>query len=333
MSSYAELLEEFKQEEILANETFSSLASYLESVTDFVNEEVDFNVTISLEEAVSGEIKDKAAKISASAKKAVDALIAKLEGFVEKVKDALKKYVAKAKATIANKGNEAMKKVLASNEAKLGKEIKLQLIKPADLSGLYKKLNAAADNCVAAAKSRNGEVIVSAATKGTIKAFSADISAIAKDETKNGDSVKAVYNDYVGNILEWLNAAISILTKKTDEAQKCAKEGIKELKKIKDEEGNADTQTIARLSDAYSCAMKISTYAFNFMFGVLTIATKNSAKIALAAVDAKGNSIAKAVKAGTDKAKDTVKGKATEVADKVKEKLPKKGAAEEQPEA
>lgn len=328
MSSYAELLEESKQEEMLANETFSSLASYLESVTDFVNEDVDFNVTISLEEAVSGEIKDKAAKIGASIKKTIDSLIARLEAFKEKIADALKRFVAKAKATIAQKGNDAMKNILQKNDAKIGKEIKLQHIRTADVTGLYKKLNIAADNCLAAAQSLDGKVIVSAATKGTIKAFSADISAIAKEETKNGDAVKAIYSTYVGSLLDWVEKAIPTLTNKTDEAQKAATAGIKELKKVKDDDGNknVDSQAIARLSDAYSCAMKISTYAFNFMFGLLTIATKNSAKIALAAVDAEGKSIAKAVKAAPGKAKD----KATEVAGKVKDKLPKKAAAEEE---
>ena len=57
MSGYAALLENYLEEEKYANDTFAGIASCLESLTDFVNEDVNFDMTISLTEAETGDIK------------------------------------------------------------------------------------------------------------------------------------------------------------------------------------------------------------------------------------------------------------------------------------
>ena len=85
MSGYAALLENYLEEEKYANDTVSNISSCLESLTDFVNEEVNFEMTISLTEAEGGEIKEKAKKVSAAIKNGIAKLIKKLEEFKDKV--------------------------------------------------------------------------------------------------------------------------------------------------------------------------------------------------------------------------------------------------------
>lgn len=69
MSSYETLLENYNIEEKYANDSFSNMMTCFESLNVFANEDVNFDVIISLEEAESGKIKDTAAKVKEAAKR------------------------------------------------------------------------------------------------------------------------------------------------------------------------------------------------------------------------------------------------------------------------
>ena len=126
--SYAAMLENYLEEEKYANDTFAGISSCLESLTSFVNEDVNFEMTISLTEAESGDIKEKDKKVSAAIKNGISKLISKLEAFIGKIGEAVKRFVAKAKVTIAQSGNEALKKMISNNKYNIGKDIKVKII-------------------------------------------------------------------------------------------------------------------------------------------------------------------------------------------------------------
>ena len=85
-----------------------------------------------------------------------------------------------------------------------------------------------------------------------------------------------------------------------------------------------NSESIAAVNGISSDLMRLTTGALNYSMSLLTLATKNGAKIALAAVDATGKAAAVATKnaanAAKEKAgevKDTAKAKAQEVAGKI----------------
>ena len=310
MSSYATLLDECAKEEIYANETFSSLGSYLESVTNFVNEDVNFEVTISLDEAVSGEIKDKAGKIGATVKRAIASLIAKLEQFREKIADAVKRFVSKAKVTIASKGNEAMKKLLNDNTAKLQKDIKVKEIKHDGKSGkactdaIFRKAITLGQNVYKNIKDIEDKIAGGVdATAASYKSLE-DITALKNDVTtsevavdtvvESGTTVVEAYKTFVDDYFTSINLHLGAVQDTCKLARNTAKTLIASLKKAEKEEATSASISIA---SAYaSDVMKISTYTVTYASSILTMATKNSAKIALAAG-------VNAVKEAPDKAK------------------------------
>ncbi len=325
MSSYATLLDECAQEEMYANETFSSLGSYLESVTNFVNEDVNFEVTISLDEAVSGDIKDKAGKIGASVKKAIDSLIAKLQEFITKIGEAVKRFVSKAKVTITQKGNVAMKKLLNDSTAKLKKEVKLKEISyngksaKSCVDDIFNKAAKAAST-VYGNIDKIADKLETFEDPSDVTRVTAEIEALSEDITKSSvvkeatvpaaSTVSAAYKLYVDQYFVSIEGNLSGVQEICKKAQDHAKALIKSLNKAKSADGKMtaegsalktmDVKAITVAKDHASDAMKISTYTVNFAATVLTMATKNSAKIALAAG---GN----AVKEAPDKAKDAGK--------------------------
>lgn len=311
MSSYAALLENYLEEEKYANDTFSSISSCLESLTSFVNEEVNFEMTISLTEAEDG-IKEKDKKVSSAIKKGISTLIQKLEAFISKISEAVKRFIAKAKITISQCGNEALKKMISNNKFVIGKDIKVKTISFNGKNGsklvdfIYTEaLKAAGDIYVSAQKAAqdiaDGATSISTPrNKDILDALCVDIagSEVSKvEEIKAADkkAVKDVYNEYVGCYLDSVKTHLSAVESTCKDAQAKCKEIIKALKKVENgEKVNADA--IAAVSGMSGDAMKISTYIVNYSMSILTLATKNGAKLALAAVDATGKAAATAVK-------------------------------------
>ena len=119
---------------------------------NFVNEDVNFEMTISLTEAENGDIKEKNKKISTAIKNGIDKLIKKLEEFSAKISEATKRFIAKAKVTIAQKGNEALKKMISNNKYVIGKDIKVRAVKVDGVKGakvaegIYKAVDDANNN-------------------------------------------------------------------------------------------------------------------------------------------------------------------------------------------
>lgn len=332
MASYATLLEEANIEEKYQNETFSELASYLESVTAFVNEDVEFNVMISLTEAESGEIKEKDSKISKAVKNGIQNLITRIEKFITMIGDAVKRFVAKAHVVIASKGNNAMAKMLKDNSLTIGKDITLTSVikrvdktsgNSKDIDTLLKKAEDAAKALATTTAKINANTLKSItdarsekelkAADDVIEAFSEDIatakhSDAAQIKANEAKKVSEVYAKYVANILDPLGAHLKKIESTCHDGQKAGKEVIATLKKTKDNEASAEL--LKGINDYMGRLMKLDAAAVNFASRLLTIATKNSAKIALAAVDAQGRSAAAAVSGKVKDAKDTVSRKA-----------------------
>lgn len=324
MSSYATLLEEHFEEEMLSNDTFSNISSCLESLTGFVNEEVNFEMTISLEEAVSGNIKDKAAKISGSVKTAISNLIKKLIAFSEKIADATKRFTTKAKVVIAQCGNEALKKMIGNNKAVIGKDIKVRelkyngnkgasVVKAIYDQGIKSSVNILSNLAKAAADLEKGEPISINRDTSVIDAMAEDITkskvgTLTMISSAKNVTVKSAYDEYVGCYLDSVKSMLPTIQSTCNDAKKQASALVKSLKKTENG-AEVNAEAIASISAAASDAMKISTYILNYAMSILTIATKNGAKIALAAVDADGKAVVASVKAAPGKAKDAIDAK------------------------
>ena len=337
--SYAAMLENYLEEEKYANDTFAGISSCLESLTSFVNEDVNFEMTISLTEAESGNIKEKDKKVSAAIKNGISKLISKLEAFIEKIGEAVKRFIAKAKVTIAQKGNETLKKMLSNNGYVIGKDVKVRAVKVNGVKGakvaegIYKAVtdannaiskeiisiqNAMSDG-KAVSVNRNKEVIDTLSTS----LEKSDATTLELISAVKKWSVKDAYQEYVGQYLDVVSNNISKIDGQAKESQKYCKEIIKTLKKA--ENGSEiNAESIAAVNGISSDLMRLATGALNYSMSLLTLATKNGAKIALAAVDATGKAAAVATKnaanTAKDKAgeiKDNAKAKAQEVAGKI----------------
>ena len=332
MSGYAALLENYLEEEKYANDTFAGISSCLESLTDFVNEDVNFDMTISLTEAETGDIKEKDKKVSAAIKNGIGKLIGKLEAFIGKIGEAVKRFIAKAKVTIAQCGNEALKKMISNNEYIIGKDIKVRAVKVNGVKGaevaqgIYQAVtdannaiskeiisiqNAISDGSTVSVN-RNKEVIDTLSTSFE----KSDATTLELISSAKKESVKKAYQEYVGQYLDVVSHNISKIDGQAKESQKYCKEIIKVLKKA--ENGSEiNSESIAAINGISSDLMRLATGALNYSMSLLTLATKNGAKIALAAVDATGKAAAGAVKAKAGEIKDNAKAKGQEVAEKI----------------
>ena len=328
MSGYAALLENYLEEEKYANDTFAGISSCLESLTDFVNEDVNFDMTISLTEAETGDIKEKDKKVSAAIKNGISKLIGKLEAFIGKIGEAVKRFIAKAKVTIAQKGNEALRKMISNNGYVIGKDIKVRAIKVNGVKGakvaegIYKAVtdannaiskeiisiqNAISDGSTVSVN-RNKEVIDTLSTSFE----KSDATTLELISSAAKWTVKKAYQEYVGQYLDVVSNNIGKIDGQAKESQKYCKEIIKVLKKA--ENGSEiNSESIAAINGISSDLMRLTTGALNYSMSLLTLATKNGAKIALAAVDETGKAAAGAVKAKAGE----IKAKGQEVAGKV----------------
>ena len=323
MSGYDALLENYFAEEQYANDTFAGISSCLESLTAFVNEDVNFEATISLTEAENGTIKDKAATIGRAAKAGLDKLVEKIKAFVGKIREAVHRYVTKAKIVIAQGGNEAIKKIIANNDYKVGKDIKVKTISSNGKEGstltdyIYKEALASAGKIyISAANSAeslaNGETEIKIDRDSQIlDTLKEDITSsnVASDVTlaaADGITVKSVYPKYVGQYLDSVKKYLPAVESTIKDAQNNCNKIIKSLKKAKDGD-KVNASAITEVSSIIGDLMKMSTYIVNYSMSILTLATKNSAKLALAAVDASGRHAAQAVKEAPGKAKEAIK--------------------------
>ena len=332
MSGYATLLENYLEEEKYANDTFAGISSCLESLTDFVNEDVNFDMTISLTEAETGDIKEKDKKVSAAIKNGIGKLISKLEAFIGKIGEAVKRFIAKAKVTIAQCGNEALRKMISNNEYIIGKDIKVRALKVNGSKGddvakaIYQAVtdanNAISKEIVSIQNAiANGNTVSVNRNKEVIDTLStsfekSDATTLELISSAAKWTVKKAYQEYVGQYLDVVSNNISKIDGQAKESQKYCKEIIKVLKKA--ENGSEiNSESITAINGISSDLMRLATGALNYSMSLLTLATKNGAKIALAAVDATGKAAAGAVKAKAGEIKDNAKAKGQEVAGKI----------------
>lgn len=319
MSGYDALLENHFAEEKYENDTFFNISSYLESLTAFVNEDVNFEATISLNEAEDGAVKDKSATFGKAVKAGIRKLIEKIGSFIAKIKEAVHRYVTKAKIVIAQGGNKAIKKIIANNDYKIGKDIKLKTISFTGKEGasltdyIYKEALASAGKIYTSAANAaqdladgKKEFTVVRDTQ-ILDTLNVDIAAsnVAKDTTisaADNITVKSIYPKYVGDYLDCVKQNLPAVESTIKDAQNKCNQIIKFLKKAENGGQNANSAAITQVSAIVGDLMRISTYIVNYSMSILTLATKNSAKLALAAVDATGKHVATVVKGTKDKA-------------------------------
>ncbi len=306
MSSYETLLENYNIEEKYANDSFSNMMACFESLNAFANEDVNFEVTISLEEAESGKIKDTAAKVAEAAKRTVGTLEKKVSEFITRIKDALSRFIAKAKISIANKGNAALKKMLGNSELVIGKDIKLKAFKDRNSNtAIYKQ----ADNAISridyacfhlydADVMDEIQSLVDTLGDSVAKSNIVENTVLKADENMK---VKDAFVKYVDPLLEDTKDNLNNAQKSVNNCIKFLKGDIdfckKEIKKQDNTYGKGSGKEMLGeyLDNARKCiplVMKISTRYINYVATVLIMGTSNASKIALAAVDAKGKSVA-----------------------------------------
>jgi actin-related protein len=298
MSSYETLLENYNIEEKYANDSFSNMMACFESLNAFANEDVNFEVVVSLEEAESGKIKDTAGKIKEAAKRTAKAIEKKVSEFIVKIKDALSRFIAKAKITVANKGNAALKKMIGNSELVIGKDIKLKYFKK-NKSNAY--VFGQVDKAIK--KVSENEYIDVDNLRVTVDVLGDNVatSSIVEEivlKASDNMKVKEAVTKYVDPLLKDTTDNLNNAQKTVNETIKTLKANIKDLKKEtasmdkNSEEAKINKEDMSDLRECISLLMKVSTRYINYVGTVLVMGASNASKIALAAVDAKGKSVA-----------------------------------------
>lgn len=320
MSSYETLLENYAEDERLSHITFAEMSTMFDSLTEFVNEEVELTVEISLQEAEDGEVQEKDKKFGAAVKKTIRKLIEKLKAFITKIGEAVKAFVTKAKMVVKQGGNAALGKMLKKNGIKVTKKFTYKVVKEGtanSISKLYGNAASAASALDTAVKSVNINTTpvsvpeVPESVASVIEAFAKkfeDSSVIAtKDYNPSDEPVSKVYADIVAPYLDEVKKGIDNVEKVCGGAQKQAKSLISELKKGEnDNQKTVNADGIAKVSKLSTACMQLSAATVRFANSVLTIATKNAAKLALAA----GASVPAAAKEKGGEVKADLKSKA-----------------------
>lgn len=293
MSSYESLLEAYNEEEKFSNVSFEEMGQMINSLTDFVNEEVSLTMEITLEEASKDTIADKAIRLKAAAKQAIRNIIRKLTTFIQKIADAVRAYTAKAKQVISMKGNATLAKMIASNHD-VKKEIKLQTPKNG-YADVVKLFTAAAD----AAKNVDDNVIkkinindvpvevpeIPESVQKAVDAFKENFAKSSMIEDKTIAAGKNIGEAYKEDVEPWLSAVkngTEKVQKACNDSIKAAKDLIKKLNSIESTEKAVKADAIGKISAASTALMQMSTASIRYGNSVLTIATKNAAKLALA---------------------------------------------------
>ena len=319
MSSYATLLENYVDESSIVS--FEELGAMLESLSDFVNEEVNLNVEISLQEAEEETIKDKAGKVGAAVKRGIENLIKKLQAFITKIGEAAKQFAAKASIVIKQGGNKALAKMAANSSYVIKKEVKLISVDTGKIKKIISSATTAANQISQNIANVNA---VPTTVEGAINDLGEKLekSDLVVAAGVSSGTVKQNYAKHVKPYLDIVDSAIKgegSIIGICKKAQADAKKIIGDLKKEKD----VDSGKLATLSALSSAAMKLSTRALMFGNSVLSIATKNGAKLALAAADASGKA---AVQRGKNKVNDA-KAKVDQKVKNVKADIAEKKAA------
>lgn len=324
MSSFDELLEVYNESKGIDNSTFEDISVCIESLTQFVNEDVDFSVSISLEECAEGVITEADKKFGEAISKGFKGLIQKLKDFIGRIGEALKRFVAKAKVTIAKGGNAAISMIIKTNGAVIGKDI--TLIKPKkkgivedgfkaaiDACGkIYARINSNISVIDKALQDNNGNVnfaslrldagdakLVDTAINVLGKGFDTS-DAVEKYKVRAAEhkSVKDMYEDHVKVWNDIVKDNLGDIEGTCKEAQKTANVLVKKLSGIdtSTDAGKLTAKMSSEVSAISSKMMQLSTYTLNFAFKVLTMSTKNAAKIAVAAVGPTGKALASGAK-------------------------------------
>ena len=279
--SYAMLLEDYNAEQEIANATFASIAENVNAIHDLIAEDVTLDFSVALESSSDVNALKEAAE--EAKKNAFTKLGERLKTVFEKLVTEAKKILQKALIAAANKGNEAMKKLI-SEKAKTKKEVKLKTptIGDANTKGGVEKINAVINALKKFLKDFD-------ASKAAQSGFGTNAQADALDaafkdskvETKDlvepaGKGVSELYNLYAAPYIEKVD--YRDFNKTINDAANDAKKVAEVLKGSKLEESS---------KDAAMRLMKAGSALVNFNFQVLSIGVANAAKIALAAAGIK----------------------------------------------
>lgn len=259
MSCYDVLLEEFNEEQELANATFSSIAESVNALYEFVAQDINLEFSISCESAQDIEALKEAA--GAAVKERLVKLGQKLKEWAIKVVEQVKKIAKKAAIAAATGGNAVMKKLI-SQKAVTKKDIQLSKSKysRSENSKIFEKLMEATHLNTAAGKGKMVDEIFG--SKDKFNEIKVDIKA--------GQSAKDLYKDYVDMYIAGIDY---------NKVVKCIEDAAKEANKLAKELEGEEHETAAK--DA-ALLMKGGTNLINYAFRNISIGVANAAKIALA---------------------------------------------------
>lgn len=265
--SYAMLLEEYSKEQEIDNASFSSIAEGMNSLIDFVCEDVKADLSVALESLGDQEALREASL--AAAKEAAVKLAKKVKEWIPEILKKVRQIVQKAAIAAMNKGNAAMKKLIKEGK-KLKKDVRMTT--PALDAAQIKKVAEALGK--ASMKNSNDEKMVAAVDAAIANAKKLETkSKDQADVAKAGMGADEAYAKFAKPYIEDINF------KKIENDVKSATDILKsEVSKL--EKGSEE---LASKKAAIFTMMKASTALTNFAFQVLSVGVANSAKIALAA--------------------------------------------------
>ena len=348
MSSYAALLEEYYEETRYANDTFTDIEYFMESVGASIKENVDFNITLNLNEVSFDDSEALSEAVSDKAKtkfgEAIQRLIKKIGEFVTNIGLAMRRLADKAAIIVSNCGNKVLAAAIKNKNAKIGKDITIKIpagkhdataiidkIKTAQ--GIIKRkldqiqINAGYSFDKDLSKTQNAYMgasndATSAQTAAAIdKSYSDNVKTLNKilaESYAKSDAIKTVpiskgckvdemYRKYIKPLLDMCDTKGSSSSSVVKASDDLTKESIKTCNSMKKDLQKAEAQarkadntsqiinaqhSLAVVSAVSTDMMTLNHNCIKFALSILQVASRASAVLALAAVDADGRKIA-----------------------------------------
>ena len=286
--SYAMLLEKYNA----TDTTFSAIQEGIESLIEFVNSDVTISVDMSILEAENEEAVVK------TKENFFKKIAEKVKAFVVKFAESVKNFIAKCKVAVADKGNKALKKVLADSSKEIKRPIKLKELEwkgqkgPGIIKGVWEDVVSDVKKYTVSLKSiidgNDASKFVDSDFEEKVKTLSEDISTsdVAKlQDIKAGEKVSAVYDAYVAQYTDWASDSISDIQacyKSAQEMLASFNKGLKETNK--GAFGGKDiSDAISAINKLATSIMRADTLLLNAAFKILSVGVANSVKIAAAA--------------------------------------------------
>lgn len=270
--SYAMLLEEYDAEHAYENTTFASIAEGMNSLIDFVQQDITVDFSVSLEAANDVEALKEASveALKNAAKKFFD----NVKKWVPEILKKIGEIAQKAAIAVMNKGNKAILKFIKDGTVtKRDINVSIPVLSNKEIQ---KVINALGNEASAKMTDAKKEAAVNAAIANA-KKFELIKDENGKKESEliaKGTSAKAAYEKYCKFYIDGIDY------KSVETQLKSAVENIK--REAAELEKSSDKFQETKNSLLY--CMKATTALTNFEFQVLAYGVGTSAKIAAACI-------------------------------------------------